>query len=56
MIVIKADENWYRAEQTIENGVLTYTVKAYGTTPEEAEKILKEREFTTNTNSNDRHY
>ncbi len=45
MKIIKAEEEWYRAEQKISNGILSYEVKAYGTTHAEAIKELITREY-----------
>ncbi len=45
MKIIKAEEEWYRAEQKIPNGILSYEVKAYGTTHAEAIKELITREY-----------
>lgn len=47
MIVIKADDNWYRAEQTLKNGVLSLTVKAYSSTPFKAIKKLISKTWNT---------
>lgn len=43
--VTKVDENWYRAEKTIENGLLTFIEKAYGTTEEQAKQKIYDNNY-----------
>jgi hypothetical protein len=48
MKIIKIDEQWFKAEQRIENGLLSYVVTAFSKSPVGALIKLIQKEYIKN--------